>query len=749
MTTYLQTEFDTSGGNSWIGFNDIVTEGDWVWTDDSSTCYLNWGTNSPSNSGSGEDCAEYLAGESGKWNDLTCSFSRKGLYQFPMSEYLNVCGQYNCKPGPGNTFTQTCGGTNTPTASPSPCPTESPSSEPLFVCRNSDSDTWVDHKSIAESQNGQLLSILGQDMTDYIAAQFSTGRYFIGLNDIATEDQFVWADGSSVCYQNWADNEPNDCPTLGGEDCGEITSTGEWNDLPCDDVDAAFKGAYYQFPMSEYQSVCSQYDCQPGPGNSFTETCTGSPSTPTACPTASPSSEDLFVCQYRSGNTWENHRDNALSKNGNLLSVLNDEMTTYLLSEYGTSGNSWIGFNDRSVEGQWVWNDDASTCYFNWGTNSPSNSGSGEDCAEFLGGESGKWNDKACSTGRWAYYQFPMSEYQNVCSLYDCQPGPGNTFSQSCGGSPTTPSPTPAPVSSDSLFICQYRSSDTWGNHLVNARSQNGDFLTVVDQDMTDYLQTEYGTSGKYWIGFNDIDTENQFVWSDGSDTSFTKWTNNQPSNSGGNEDCTEYLQDQSGFWNDLPCITNRWAYYQFPMSEYLNVCANYDCKAGPGNSFSQSCGGSPTTPNPTPAPVSSDALFICQERSSDTWGNHLVNARSFGGDLLTVVDQDMTDYIQTEYGTSGKSWIGFNDIDNENQFVWSDGSDTTFTKWTNNQPSNSGGNEDCAEYLNGEDGFWNDRPCTTNRWAYYQFPMSVYQTVCGPFDCKPGPGNTFTETCP
>jgi len=308
--------------------------------------------------------------------------------------------------------------------------------------------------------------------------------------------------------------------------------------------------------------------------------------TPTICPTEPPSSEPLFVCQNILAGTWAAHAAYAGSNNGKLLSVLNQGMTTYLQSAFGTRGKYWIGFNDIDSEGTWVWDDGSTTCYENWGTNSPSNSGSfGEDCAEYLAGEQGKWNDLNCGEDRFALYQFPMSEYQAICSLYECQPGPGNTLDQACG-------PTPSPTPSEPLFVCQIGSTKSWEDHKDSASSSNGQLLSVLNQEMTTYLQSEFGTDGNYWIGFNDKDVEGTWVWDDGSNVSYENWTGGQPDNHGGGEDCAEYLAGEAGKWNDRSCSTNREAYYQFPMSEYLNVCglSQYECKPGLGNTFTQTC---------------------------------------------------------------------------------------------------------------------------------------------------------------
>ncbi len=73
----------------------------------------------------------------------------------------------------------------------------------------------------------------------------------------------------------------------------------------------------------------------------------------------------------------------------------------------------WMGASDSAVEGAWRWvtgpesgtqfwsglsgGSTVGGNYANWGTGEPNDSG-GEDCAQFLTGGSGKWNDLPCST---------------------------------------------------------------------------------------------------------------------------------------------------------------------------------------------------------------------------------------------------------------------------------------------------------------------------------------------------------------
>ena len=55
-------------GRGWIGFNDITTDGTWVWSDGTPSDYTIWSPNEP-NGGTNENCGELF---NGVWNDLPC-----------------------------------------------------------------------------------------------------------------------------------------------------------------------------------------------------------------------------------------------------------------------------------------------------------------------------------------------------------------------------------------------------------------------------------------------------------------------------------------------------------------------------------------------------------------------------------------------------------------------------------------------------------------------------------------------------
>jgi len=58
---------------------------------------------------------------------------------------------------------------------------------------------------------------------------------WIGLSDQATENTFVWIDGTPLIFDDFATNEPNNAGNVFQEDC-VIWSGGRpgWDDRPCD-----------------------------------------------------------------------------------------------------------------------------------------------------------------------------------------------------------------------------------------------------------------------------------------------------------------------------------------------------------------------------------------------------------------------------------------------------------------------------------------------------------------------------------
>ncbi|XP_041377009.1 mannose-binding protein C-like [Gigantopelta aegis] len=87
------------------------------------------------------------------------------------------------------------------------------------------------------SQSGDRLIFLdtaekNTAVCDYIDNNLVSDVYYIGLNDIQTEGQYVWDNGDVATFLKWMSGEPNSYG--GNEDCALVkTSIGSFLDFSC------------------------------------------------------------------------------------------------------------------------------------------------------------------------------------------------------------------------------------------------------------------------------------------------------------------------------------------------------------------------------------------------------------------------------------------------------------------------------------------------------------------------------------
>jgi hypothetical protein len=93
----------------------------------------------------------------------------------------------------------------------------------------SGSATYATARAACMDWGGDLATLHFPAERDFAAGLLGCNSW-IGLTDQTAEGSFVWVDGTPTSFTAWSSGEPNDS---GGEDCTELKTDGQWNDLPC------------------------------------------------------------------------------------------------------------------------------------------------------------------------------------------------------------------------------------------------------------------------------------------------------------------------------------------------------------------------------------------------------------------------------------------------------------------------------------------------------------------------------------
>ena len=100
----------------------------------------------------------------------------------------------------------------------------------------------------------------------------------------------------------------------------------------------------------------------------------------------------------------KNYRDaeEACRKAHGYLAEIQTSEENSFVAGLTSHGNVWIGYNDRSLEGNWIWtNTGKDGSYTNWKSGEPNNDGD-QDCAHLWSGQNNPlWDDIQCHHNQW------------------------------------------------------------------------------------------------------------------------------------------------------------------------------------------------------------------------------------------------------------------------------------------------------------------------------------------------------------
>ncbi|MCB9763705.1 MAG: VCBS repeat-containing protein [Alphaproteobacteria bacterium] len=105
-------------------------------------------------------------------------------------------------------------------------------------------------------------------------------------------------------------------------------------------------------------------------------------------------------------------------------------------------------------------------------------------------------------------------------------------------------------------------------------------------------------------------------------------------------------------------------------------------------------------------APVGRRLYLWCPDARS--WTDARSRCQAWGADLL-VIETDHEQAFLESQGV-GDAWMGLSDRDAEGTWAWVSGAGLDFSNWSDGEPNDSGGAEDCGQFRSG--GLWNDANC-------------------------------------
>ncbi|XP_030608894.1 ladderlectin-like [Archocentrus centrarchus] len=102
------------------------------------------------------------------------------------------------------------------------------------------------------------------------------------------------------------------------------------------------------------------------------------------------------------------------------------------------------------------------------------------------------------------------------------------------------------------------------------------------------------------------------------------------------------------------------------------------------------------------------------------SWARAEKNCMSLGGHLASVHNfmeyHELQRVILTGSHEYKETWIGGSDAQEENHWIWSDGSTFHYTNWCPGEPNNGGGHQHCLQMNHGGGKCWDDLECRGQR---------------------------------
>eukprot|EP00057_Strongylocentrotus_purpuratus_P008876 XP_011663350.1 PREDICTED: uncharacterized protein LOC105437901 [Strongylocentrotus purpuratus] len=527
LFVYSRRTFDTS--SYWIGFNDLDEEGAWAWTDGSVTSYTNWYSGEPS--GGSEHCGVLRWSSDGTWYDASCSSTFGYICKYPLNTIS--CAEWKRKGYTSNGFyTIDPDGRNNGV-------------DPYRVYCDMTTDASTGITTFEHQETNRSL------VTD-VEAPFSFIRN-ITYGDKSVNQVATGADISGECYQYikyecyhsvitgfaaWYDRDGTQKNYWGGATvdtrqcaCGISGSCTNGHQCNCDNDDDAWREDSGYLTDKTTLPVTEMRFGDTGQENEYGYYTLG----PLYC-----KGDESFLVTGRTDFMFIKERYLHYNNNAVLSSITVAECAQACVSAFT--------FICRSFDYEPSYN----RCYLSEENDLTVNPYSGS-----------------------VYHMF----VRIMDRIEDSFTGDDDTSDQDlCDAGWTR---------SGNACYQLVESTVDYTTALDACRNLNdyGDLASVADQDESNFLlvlsRRTFDTN-YYWIGFNDLEEEGTWAWTDGSVTSYTNWYSGE--SSGGSEHCGVLRLSSDGTWYDASCSSTYGYICKYPLNTIS--CAEWKRKGYTSNGY-------------------------------------------------------------------------------------------------------------------------------------------------------------------
>ncbi|KFV95226.1 Macrophage mannose receptor 1, partial [Eurypyga helias] len=483
------------------------------WMDGSPVHYAAWAQGEPNFADAQENCV-VLNKKDGLWNDVSCGFSNGYICERHRS-FINATLPSAVPSTPGG------------------CP------EDWLLFKNqcykffgSSYEYWSTARRTCMSLGGNLASIHNEQVQAFLTYHLKdvSNDPWIGLNDILSELNFVWSDGSAVSYTNWALDspklvEPVLFPSLHPEDghnlqqfdCvslkrGHADDTGKWNNEEC------------------YKS--RGYICQKNSDPELFK------SSATVLDLAFDHSGGISYSVIHFKMSWEEAQKNCNNNASELASILDpySQALLFLLAqEYGEP--LWIGLKSNATDGKYQWIDRWRLVYSKWSSGEPK-----QTLACVYLDTDGTWKTASCK-----------EKLFSVCK---------KSYVMAPTEPPQLPGKCPESRGHKSWIpfhgYCYYFEASrkrSWSQARQECARLAANLVSIGDYTeanfLADTIKILHGKSPNFWIGLKEND-RGEWLWTDKSAMDFVNWQIGEPSNAR-HKECGEVCA-LSGYWNTNVC---------------------------------------------------------------------------------------------------------------------------------------------------------------------------------------------------